>query len=75
MMQERIVGGVRIFSAEFIKSSVDLKDLPEDRLPQIAFLGRSNVGKSSLLNALMGEKALVKVSSSPGKTLIDFYKK
>jgi GTP-binding protein len=74
-MQERIVGGVRIFSAEFIKSSVDLKDLPEDRLPQIAFLGRSNVGKSSLLNALMGEKALVKVSSSPGKTReLNFFK-
>ncbi|MFA6342320.1 MAG: ribosome biogenesis GTP-binding protein YihA/YsxC [Fibrobacteraceae bacterium] len=75
MRQERVVGGVTVFSAEFVKSSVDLKDLPEERLPQVAFLGRSNVGKSSLLNALMGEKALVKVSSSPGKTReLNFFK-
>lgn len=55
-------------SAKFVKSAVSLKDLPENRLPQVAFLGRSNVGKSSLLNALTGKKNLVKVSSTPGKT-------
>lgn len=68
MTQVKTVGNFNIFSAEFIKSAVSLKDLPPERLPQIAFLGRSNVGKSSLLNALMGEKSLVKVSSTPGKT-------
>lgn len=52
---------------KFVKGVVSLKDLPEDDLPQIAFLGRSNVGKSSLLNVLFGKK-IVKVSSTPGKT-------
>lgn len=66
--QMREVGGVKIFSARFVKSALELRDLPEQRLPQVAFLGRSNVGKSSLLNALLGEKKLVKVSSTPGKT-------
>lgn len=70
-----IVGGYEVRSAEFTKAAVNLKGLPEERLPQIAFLGRSNVGKSSLLNALMGEKKLVKVSSAPGKTReINFFK-
>ena len=54
--------------AKFVKSATAIKDYPKDRLPQIAFLGRSNVGKSSLLNALFGSKKLVKVSASPGKT-------
>lgn len=48
---------------------------PHDRLPQIALSGRSNVGKSSLLNTLVGRKALARVSSSPGKTItINFYR-
>ncbi|MCF0224165.1 MAG: YihA family ribosome biogenesis GTP-binding protein [Fibrobacter sp.] len=55
-------------SAKFVTSAVSLKGLPEQRKPHIAFLGRSNVGKSSLMNALMGQKNLVKVSSTPGKT-------
>ena len=55
-----MVGGVQILSVEFVKGAVEVKDLPEERLPQVAFLGRSNVGKSTLLNALMGEKNLVK---------------
>ncbi len=53
---------------EFIKSVFSLKDLPLEELPEIAFAGRSNVGKSSLLNAIIGRKKLVKVSSRPGFT-------
>jgi len=53
---------------EFIKSAFSLKDLPLEELPEIAFAGRSNVGKSSLLNAIIGRKKLVKVSSRPGFT-------
>lgn len=75
MSAVKTVGDFQIFSAEFVKSAVDLKDLPEERLPQVAFLGRSNVGKSTLLNALMGEKNLVKTSATPGKTReINFFK-
>ena len=61
-------GAAGINKVEFIKSCYSLKDLPEDNLPEIAFAGRSNVGKSSLLNAIMGRKKLVKVSSRPGFT-------
>lgn len=69
------VGGFTVTSAVFVTAAVNMKGLPEERLPQIAFLGRSNVGKSSLMNALMGKKGLVKVSSTPGKTReINFFK-
>lgn len=69
------VGGFIVRSAIFAKATVNMKGLPKERLPQIAFLGRSNVGKSSLLNTLMGQKKLVKVSSTPGKTReINFFK-
>ena len=54
--------------AVFIKSVYHLADLPQDGKPQVAFAGRSNVGKSSLLNKLVGRKNLAKVSSKPGKT-------
>ena len=57
-----------IKKAEFLRSCFSLKDLPREEMPEIAFAGRSNVGKSSLLNAIMGRKRLVKVSSSPGFT-------
>ncbi len=57
-----------IKTVEFLKSCFSLKDLPGEDLPEIAFAGRSNVGKSSLLNAIMGRKKLVKVSSRPGFT-------
>ena len=53
---------------EFLLSAHSLKQLPEPGLPEIAFAGRSNVGKSSLINCLIGRKALVKVSGRPGKT-------
>jgi GTP-binding protein len=50
------------------------KQLPPSTLPEIAFAGRSNVGKSSLLNCLLGRRALARVSSTPGKTVtINFY--
>jgi GTP-binding protein len=64
----------RIKSATYIKSVVDLKSLPKDQLPEIAFAGRSNVGKSSALNRLVNIKNLAKTSSTPGKTkLIIFF--
>lgn len=54
--------------AEFITSNTDLKKCPEPELPEYAFIGRSNVGKSSLINSLTGRKNLAKVSGKPGKT-------
>lgn len=55
-------------SARFVASLTDLKQLPTDGLPEIALVGRSNVGKSSLINKLCGKKNLAFVSSLPGKT-------
>ncbi len=57
-----------IKKAEFISSAVDPRQYPDTSLPEIAFAGRSNVGKSSLINLLMSRKNLAKVSSTPGKT-------
>ncbi len=54
-------------SAEFITSAAGLRDFPHDGLPEIAMVGRSNVGKSSLINALMRQK-LARTSAEPGKT-------
>lgn len=65
---------MNITSAEFIKSAVAEKDWPREDLPEIAFLGRSNVGKSSLINSLLGVKALARTSSTPGRTqLLNFF--
>jgi len=64
-----------IKSTEFVKSAVKPSQYPEDNLPEIAFAGRSNVGKSSLINTLINRKNLVKTSSTPGRTqLINFFK-
>src|SRR5678809_527511 len=61
--------------AEFVVSSGKPDTFPSDRLPEIAFLGRSNVGKSSLINALTGQKRLAFTSNTPGRTqTINFYK-
>ena len=55
-------------------SAGDPKQIPSDPVPQVAFSGRSNVGKSSLINSLLGRKSLARVSSAPGKTItINFY--
>lgn len=62
------------FQAEFIKGIIDIKEAPETRLPEIAFAGRSNVGKSSLINSIVYRKNLAYTSSTPGKTQeINFY--
>ena len=59
---------MRINSATFLKSAADMEGLPNDTRAHVIFLGRSNVGKSSLLNALTGQKGLAHVSKTPGRT-------
>jgi len=59
---------MEIKNAIFIKSSSDIEQCPDSHLPEFAFIGRSNVGKSSLINMLCNRKNLAKVSSKPGKT-------
>ncbi|MBZ9728531.1 ribosome biogenesis GTP-binding protein YihA/YsxC [Salegentibacter sp. JZCK2] len=59
---------MRIKSAEFVMSNSRVDLCPESKLPEYAFIGRSNVGKSSLINMLTGRKALAKTSARPGKT-------
>jgi GTP-binding protein len=63
-----------IKSAEFVKSAVKPEQYPAAVLPEISFTGRSNVGKSSLINTLVNRKRLVKTSATPGRTqLINFF--
>lgn len=65
---------MKISSAEFLTSAVKPEGYPDPVLPEIAFVGRSNVGKSSLINRLVQRKKLAKTSSTPGKTrMINFY--
>ncbi len=59
---------MKIKSVSFVVSNTDHKKCPEDGKPEFAFIGRSNVGKSSLINLLTGNKKLAKISSTPGKT-------
>ncbi|WP_339648736.1 ribosome biogenesis GTP-binding protein YihA/YsxC [uncultured Salegentibacter sp.] len=59
---------MKIKSAEFVVSNTRVDQCPDSKLPEYAFIGRSNVGKSSLINMLTGRKALAKTSAKPGKT-------
>jgi len=61
---------MEIKTAEFIISNTDYKKCPDSKLPEYAFIGRSNVGKSSLINMLCNRKDLAMTSSKPGKTLL-----
>ena len=59
---------ITIKSSEFITGAVDKKQFPTENLPEIAFAGRSNVGKSSLINSLLNRKGLARIGNTPGKT-------
>ena len=59
---------MRVKSASFVVSNAKVSDCPKSSLPEFAFIGRSNVGKSSLINMLTGRKQLAKTSGKPGKT-------
>lgn len=65
----------KIIKADYIASAVKSSQYPEEVLPEIVFIGRSNVGKSSLINSLCNRKNLARTSQTPGKTqTINFYK-
>ncbi len=59
---------MRIYTADFLVGAESPEQYPHARLPEVAFAGRSNVGKSSMMNCLLGRKSLVKVSKTPGRT-------
>jgi GTP-binding protein len=64
-----------VVKAEFIISAASKRDFPQDGIPEVVFAGRSNVGKSSLINRLTGNEKLARTSSTPGKTQsINFYR-
>mgnify|MGYP000978812107 CR=1 FL=1 len=65
---------MKITSAEFVKSAATVAQYAPDTLPEVAFVGRSNSGKSTLINTLTGYRRLAKASTSPGRTqLIQFF--
>ncbi len=65
---------MRVHSAEFVTSATAPEGWPTSRLPEVAFVGRSNVGKSSMINALCERRKLVRVSNTPGRTrLLNFF--
>jgi len=73
-MKTRQKRSINIKSAEFLTSSPSLFKCPDPGLPEFAFIGRSNVGKSSLINCITGRKNLAKISGKPGKTrLINYF--
>ena len=75
--EEAVEKGRLLFAkpCEFVLGAARLEHIPESRLPEIAFAGRSNVGKSSLVNALTGRKTLARVSNTPGRTReINFFR-
>ena len=59
---------LEVSSAQFYKSVFSLADLPKDNFPQVAFAGKSNVGKSSLINTICNQRKLAQISKTPGKT-------
>ena len=61
---------MKIINSVFEKSSKDISQCPSNKLPEFALVGRSNVGKSSLINTLLNNKSIAKISSKPGKTLL-----
>ena len=66
---------MKIINTEFVTGAVSSKQYPKDFFPEFAFVGRSNVGKSSLIRSLLNRKKLVRISSTPGKTReINFFR-
>ncbi len=73
-MSEQVHKGWQVLTAEFERSASKVGQCPEPDLPEVAVAGRSNVGKSSLLNALCGRRGLARVSRTPGRTqLLNFF--
>ena len=65
---------IKIKSAEFITSAVKKNQYPQTGFPEVSFVGRSNVGKSTIINALTNRRKLAKVSNTPGRTrLVNFF--
>ena len=66
---------INLQNAEFVRSAVNRKDFPRDGMVQVAFAGRSNVGKSSVINRLLNRKNFARVGAAPGKTVhINYFK-